>query len=109
MFEIGPIGCIPSITRKYKHNGQYVEEINQLVTLFNKKLGTILKDLTSTLQGSAFTLGHVNWLGFDAIVNPSSYGLTDTSNPCCITWANGTSGCIPFLAQTNTISGMVII
>ncbi|KAK3019138.1 hypothetical protein RJ639_002869 [Escallonia herrerae] len=25
-------------------------------------------------------------------------GLTHSSNPCCITWANGTSGCIAGLA-----------
>ncbi len=24
-------------------------------------------------------------------------GLKDSKNPCCITWANGTSGCIPLL------------
>ncbi|KAK3212290.1 hypothetical protein Dsin_016996 [Dipteronia sinensis] len=23
-------------------------------------------------------------------------GLTDSSNPCCIAWFNGTSGCVPF-------------
>ncbi|KAL8099187.1 GDSL esterase/lipase 7-like [Apium graveolens] len=95
IFELGPIGCIPSVTRQYKHSGKCVEEINQLVNLFNNQLRTTLTTLTSTLKGSAFVLGHLNGLGYDAIINSNAYGLTDSSNPCCITWQNGTSGCIP--------------
>ncbi|KAH7851114.1 hypothetical protein Vadar_007476 [Vaccinium darrowii] len=97
MFEIGPVGCMPTITRQYKHNGQCVEEFNKLVSLFNDQLATILNNLTSTLPGSTFVLGHVHWLGYDAITNPSTYGLRDVSDACCTTWANGTSGCIPEL------------
>ncbi|XP_019426726.1 PREDICTED: GDSL esterase/lipase 7-like isoform X2 [Lupinus angustifolius] len=41
-FDIGPLGCIPSISRTHAHEG-----------------------------------------------------LIDASNPCCTTWGNGTSGCIP--------------
>ncbi|KAK2986151.1 hypothetical protein RJ640_019557 [Escallonia rubra] len=74
-FEIGPIGCIPSIARQNKHNGRCVEEINQLANVFNKQLATMLTNLTSTLEGSAFILGHANWLGYDAIIRPSSYGV----------------------------------
>ncbi|PON58058.1 SGNH hydrolase-type esterase domain containing protein [Parasponia andersonii] len=67
-----------------------------MVIDFNQRLGTMLKNLTSSLQGSNFILVHAHWLGYDAIQNPSKYGLMDTSNACCKTWANGTSGCIPF-------------
>ncbi|KAF7135589.1 hypothetical protein RHSIM_Rhsim08G0078200 [Rhododendron simsii] len=56
-----------------------------------------LCNLTSNLPGSAFVLGHVHWLGYDAIMHPSRYGLGDVGDPCCTTWANGTSGCIPEL------------
>ncbi|XP_062152092.1 GDSL esterase/lipase 7-like [Alnus glutinosa] len=97
MFEIGPIGCIPSITRQHKHNGQCVEDTNQMVSLFNHRLTAMLNNLTSTLQGSTFVLAQANFLGYDAIRNPPRYGLKDSKNPCCITWANGTSGCIPLL------------
>ncbi|CAI9758718.1 unnamed protein product [Fraxinus pennsylvanica] len=97
MFEIGPIGCIPSVTRKFKPSGRCVEKINQLAITFNDQLATLLKNLTSTLQDSEFTLGRVHMLSYDAVINPSNYGLKDSSNPCCITWANGTSGCIPLL------------
>lgn len=74
MFEIGPIGCIPSITRKYKHDGQCVEDKNLLVSYFNNRLPAMLANLTATLEGSNFVLGHVHWLGYDAAVNPSRYG-----------------------------------
>ncbi|KAK3012396.1 hypothetical protein RJ639_010561, partial [Escallonia herrerae] len=59
-FEIGPIGCIPSIARQNMHNGICVEEINQLANVFNKQLATMLANLTSTLEDSAFILGHAN-------------------------------------------------
>ncbi|KAI9153663.1 hypothetical protein LWI28_014709 [Acer negundo] len=95
-FELGPIGCIPSITRKQKHSGKCVENTNQVISFFNNKLPGMLRNLTSTLHGSNFVLGHANWLGYDAVINPSKYGLTDSSNPCCIAWFNGTSGCVPF-------------
>ena len=76
MFEIGPIGCIPSITRKVrnKHNGQCVKEINQVVSLFNQGLPALLKTLTSTHEGSTFVLGQANFLAYDAIKHPSKYG-----------------------------------
>lgn len=47
MFELGPIGCIPSVTRQNKHSGKCVEEINQLVNLFNSQLRITLTTLTS--------------------------------------------------------------
>ncbi|KAL3624101.1 hypothetical protein CASFOL_032917 [Castilleja foliolosa] len=110
MFEIGPIGCIPSITRQLKHDGKCAEEINQLAVMFNDHLAPMLENLTSTLQGSVFVLGHAHWLGYDAAINPSKYGntkltmlllsyigLKDSSTACCVTWMNGTSGCIPEL------------
>ncbi|XP_041002951.1 GDSL esterase/lipase 7-like [Juglans microcarpa x Juglans regia] len=97
MFEIDPIGCIPAFTRTQKHNGQCVNEINQIVSFFNQRLPALLSNLTSTLQGSTFVLGEASLLSYDAIRNPSKYGLADSSSPCCTTWENGTSGCIPFL------------
>ncbi|XP_044506789.1 GDSL esterase/lipase 7-like [Mangifera indica] len=95
MFDIGPLGCTPYITRKYEHNGQCDEDKNQIVQYFNNRLASMLTDLTTTLKGSNFVLGHSHRLGYDAAINPSRYGLRDTRNPCCTTWSNGTSVCIP--------------
>lgn len=74
MFEIGPIGCIPSVTRQFSHSGQCVEDVNQLAVIFNDELATMLKNLTSTLKDSEFILGQGHMLSYDAIINPSNYG-----------------------------------
>ncbi|KAF8399224.1 hypothetical protein HHK36_015089 [Tetracentron sinense] len=97
MFEIGPIGCIPTFTRELKPKGQCDEESNQLVSYFNDRLPAMLKRLTSNLQGATFVLAEANGLAYDVIRNPSSYGFTDTRNPCCIAGRNGTWPCIPGL------------
>ncbi|XVF71331.1 hypothetical protein PTKIN_Ptkin12aG0028500 [Pterospermum kingtungense] len=95
MLEIAPLGCIPHYTRKYE--GKCHEETNQIVSIFNDKLHAMLKNLTSTLHGSMFVLARINSLGHDFITNPSKYGFGDTSNPCCTSWGNGTTTCIPWL------------
>lgn len=78
MFEIGPVGCIPSMTRKHEHNGRCVEDINQIVSFFNRRLPSLLKNLTSSLRGSTFVLGKANSLGHDAITHPCKYGISMT-------------------------------
>ncbi|PHT55164.1 hypothetical protein CQW23_03650 [Capsicum baccatum] len=97
VFEIGPIGCIPSFTKKLSHNERCAEKYNDLAVMFNNQLSDMLKNFTSTLPDSAFILGNAHWLGYDAIINPFTYGLMDPSSPCCVTWGNGTSACIPEL------------
>ncbi|CAM8913359.1 unnamed protein product [Rhodiola kirilowii] len=103
MFEIGPIGCIPSLTRTHKHDGQCVEEFNKLVIYFNDLLPTMLNNLTSTLPGSMFVDGHAHWIGYDAVTNPKKYGLVDSVNPCCKAWFNGTAGCIPLSSPCRNV------
>ncbi|CAI9752769.1 unnamed protein product [Fraxinus pennsylvanica] len=66
MFEIGPIGCIPSVTRQFNHSGQCVEDVNQLAVIFNNELATMHKDLTSPLKASEVILGQGHMLGYDA-------------------------------------------
>ncbi|KAJ8775333.1 hypothetical protein K2173_020337 [Erythroxylum novogranatense] len=96
MLEIGPVGCIPSITRnRANQNGKCDEESNQIVSYFNHKLPQMLRNLTSTLQASTFVHGRFGWLLYDAIMNPSNYGLADSSNPCCTTLFSGATICIP--------------
>lgn len=75
VFELGPIGCIPSIVRGSRLNGRCDENINQAVSLFNTQLGLLLKNLTSTLQESHFIIGQAHGLGYDAIINPTKYGI----------------------------------
>ncbi|XP_050379962.1 GDSL esterase/lipase 7-like [Argentina anserina] len=104
MFEIGPLGCIPSIAKTQNHTGDCVEETNQLASIFNDRLRETLENLTFTLQGSLFVLGRANEIGYDAITSPLKYGLEDGSNPCCIC-LNNASSCIPLAKpclQSNT-------
>lgn len=79
VFELGPIGCIPSIARKTQHDGLCDEEPNKLVSYFNTDLQEMLKNMTSTLRGSMFVLGQIHWLGYDVIINPSKYGMQSVS------------------------------
>ncbi|XP_048128991.1 GDSL esterase/lipase 7-like [Rhodamnia argentea] len=97
VFEIGPIGCMPTSAKKSKDGGVCDGGQNLLVSYFNQMLQPVLENMTSSLAGSMFVLGRVNGLCYDAVINPSEYGLTDSKNPCCKTWGNGTLSCIPFL------------
>ncbi|KAI6700427.1 hypothetical protein NL676_014751 [Syzygium grande] len=94
-FELGPIGCVPSFAKKSNHGGVCNGGLNLLVSYFNQMLQPMLQNMTSSLAGSMFVLGRVNGIGYDAIINPSRYGLTDSRNPCCPSWGNGTLTCIP--------------
>ncbi|KAL2896017.1 hypothetical protein RDABS01_037801 [Bienertia sinuspersici] len=97
VLELGPLGCLESMVRRFKPKGRCDENVNQVVLYFNSQLSLMLKNLTQTLENSHFILGHAYWLGYDAIINPQKYGLRDSKNPCCQTWGNGTSICIPLL------------
>ncbi|KAL8471855.1 hypothetical protein ACS0TY_029190 [Phlomoides rotata] len=72
--EIGPIGCMPIMTRLLKQYNVCVEEVNEFAIIFNKQLAPLLRNLTSTLRGSSFILGRIYGVTYDAIINPSKYG-----------------------------------
>ncbi|KAI6700426.1 hypothetical protein NL676_014750 [Syzygium grande] len=95
VFQIGPIGCIPTIAKKSNHDGVCGGGPNLLVSYFNQMLQPMLQNVTFSLSGSMFVLDQANSLGYDAIINPSKYGLTDSRNPCYTTWRNGTLSCVP--------------
>ncbi|KAK6919743.1 GDSL lipase/esterase [Dillenia turbinata] len=97
IFEIGPLGCIPTVIKRYGTSEGCVEDINRMVTYFNGELEIMLSNLTSTLQDSSFVLNPAYSSVYDAIKNPTKYGLTDSTKPCCITWGNMTSTCVPLL------------
>ncbi|XP_021738860.1 GDSL esterase/lipase 7-like [Chenopodium quinoa] len=97
VLEVGPIGCLESMIKRFKPNGRCDENVNQIVINFNTELDMMLKKLSSTLEHSHFILGRANSLGYDAIINPGNHGLRDSKNPCCTTWENGTLTCIPLL------------
>ncbi|GFY84836.1 hypothetical protein Acr_03g0016100 [Actinidia rufa] len=86
MFEIGPIGCIPSITRQIKHNGTCVEDVNKAVAIFNNHLPSMLKNLNTTLPGSNFVLGHAYSLATNVISNPKANRHQQSMLHCLGKW-----------------------
>ncbi|KAL8161853.1 hypothetical protein V2J09_013342 [Rumex salicifolius] len=96
-FELGPIGCMPSQAKTTKHNGLCNEKTNHIISLFNKGLQPLFSNFSSTLPGSHFVLGQTYGLGYDAIIHPSKYGLSNNKDSCCRAWLNNTLSCIPKL------------
>ncbi|KAF9624465.1 hypothetical protein IFM89_011473 [Coptis chinensis] len=96
IFELGPIGCMPTYTNRFKPIGPCLEYYNQLISHFNSQLSTTLDRLTNVLPGSLIINGQINALVKNIIENPSNYGFIDTKNPCCIA-GDGTLACTPAL------------
>ncbi|KAF6169117.1 hypothetical protein GIB67_038614 [Kingdonia uniflora] len=128
VFEIGPIGCMPTYTKNQKPAGQCVEEYNQLVNYFNTQLAVMLPQLTSTSYGSFFINGKINKIVHNMIQNPCDYGenqvnsfynlenssqpsdnpliagFVETKDPCCFAW-DGTLTCTPNVLPCHNIDG----
>uniref|UniRef100_A0A803LC75 Uncharacterized protein n=1 Tax=Chenopodium quinoa TaxID=63459 RepID=A0A803LC75_CHEQI len=95
VLEVGPIGCLESMIKRFKPNGRCDENVNQIVINFNTELDMMLKKLSSTLEHSHFILGRANSLGYDAIINPGNHGYTYASAGCGILPKTGTGlGCL---------------
>ncbi|KAH9612740.1 hypothetical protein KSS87_010365 [Heliosperma pusillum] len=80
VFEGPPFGCVPFY---YKQNGECIESKNENAILFNSKLQEMIHSLSSQFSNGYFTLGKAYDLTYDAIINPSNYGLTNVTGPCC--------------------------
>ncbi|XP_077214561.1 GDSL esterase/lipase 7-like [Tasmannia lanceolata] len=50
VFQIGPIGCMPAVMNKVNAKS-CIKELNDLVSIYNRKLPALLKKMTSTLDG----------------------------------------------------------
>lgn len=74
VFGLGPLGCIPSLTKDILNDGHCAEDVNYFATLYNDQLSEMLPDLEFSLPGSTFILGRVFGLANDAIMNPTAYG-----------------------------------
>ncbi|KAL8161850.1 hypothetical protein V2J09_013339, partial [Rumex salicifolius] len=97
LFELGPIGCIPSITRTITPSKKCNKGINKIVSLFNDGFGILLSNLTLSLPESHIVLGRLYKYGNEVINNPMKYGLSSSRDPCCKSWFNDTLACIPNL------------
>ncbi|XP_043724032.1 GDSL esterase/lipase 7-like [Telopea speciosissima] len=85
VFNISPIGCIPAMVKLRDVTIGCANDINQLVTPYNKGFPSMLQELSTTLQGSTFVQGNINFLSNNFLSQiPSENGFI-TGNPCCAT------------------------
>ncbi|KAJ6431994.1 hypothetical protein OIU84_019294 [Salix udensis] len=79
---LGPVGCIPAISKSTPHEGDCAESINQALLSYNKELFMNLSKLQSQLHGSFFV--HTDTFKFlqEPKKNKEKYGITDTQNAC---------------------------
>ncbi|GLU01753.1 hypothetical protein SLE2022_190400 [Rubroshorea leprosula] len=81
--NVPPLGCQPfNLYRKHVTTG-CVEDINELVSTYNKLLADLLGKLQSTLPESKFVLADAYKVFEDAIAFPKSYGFTTAKDACC--------------------------
>lgn len=59
MFEIDLIGCYPVMTGRVKPKGWFVNELNDMIILFNGKLYyKLIEIMPSTLEGTSFFIAN---------------------------------------------------
>jgi len=56
IIAIGPIGCIPDFIDKKSRSKDCNEDMNEMVKPFSNKLPWKLRELTTQLSGSVFTI-----------------------------------------------------
>ncbi|KAI3842063.1 hypothetical protein MKX03_012328 [Papaver bracteatum] len=96
VFEMGPIGCLPSVVNSVnpRPTTACVEGINFLVKIFNFGVTNMIQELTSTLKGSTFVYGDVFENTYQQAITPHKYGFSGGNAPCC-SISNASSLCLP--------------
>ena len=74
VFEIGPLGCLPSTIDKTKPSILCDEKINGYASLYNNNLGPKVNEMSSNLKGSTFVIAKSYKLIYDIVHNPLQYG-----------------------------------
>ncbi|PKA59026.1 GDSL esterase/lipase [Apostasia shenzhenica] len=85
MFSIQPIGCIPVARSnpKLSNNGSCIEQLNDVVLLFNQRLRSLVFELKAQLPDSNLVFVNSFNIIRDVIDNPHYYGFSDVSTSCC--------------------------
>ncbi|XP_055831570.1 GDSL lipase-like [Solanum dulcamara] len=87
MFNLGPLGCIPSM-RFFNlqigvTNGSCMEEATNLAKLFNSALPEMFEQLEKQLPGFKYTIFNFFKVFTDSIDNPTKYGFKISETACC--------------------------
>ncbi|KAK8654906.1 hypothetical protein V6N13_107502 [Hibiscus sabdariffa] len=81
--NVPPLGCQPFNINTRNNSGSCVEQMNELISVYNDLLPGLLTQLQSTLPGSKFVLRDVYKIFRDVIASPESYGFKDVNTSCC--------------------------
>ncbi|PIA63293.1 hypothetical protein AQUCO_00200962v1 [Aquilegia coerulea] len=92
VFNIIRLGCLPAVvdTANPRPTTPCVEDINNLILLYNTKFPRVITSLERTLLGSTFICGDAYNVGR----NSSEAGFTAAQTPCCQV-STITGQCIP--------------
>ncbi|KAI3912459.1 hypothetical protein MKX01_004361 [Papaver californicum] len=95
IFEVGPVGCTPAIVFRTtpRPTTPCVENINDLVKIFNFRTTIMILELTFTLKGSIFISADIYGKSYQQNLHPIKYGFTGGNTPCCAVGAS--TLCLP--------------
>ncbi|XP_074374394.1 GDSL esterase/lipase At2g23540-like [Apium graveolens] len=82
VLSVGAIGCVP-IMRALNHNGDCVDQVNQLSRSFYAVISSLLQQFSSQFPGFTYSLGNLYGVTMDTILNFVVEGLKDIRTPCC--------------------------
>ncbi|XP_024385964.1 GDSL esterase/lipase At1g71250 [Physcomitrium patens] len=100
VFNVGPLGCIPSRLALGSIDGSCVAADNELVVSFNTALKPLTLELTRTLPESIFLYGNSYDAVYDLILDPFPAGFNVVNEGCCGGGEyNGQLPCLPVVDQ----------
>ncbi|KAK6938486.1 GDSL lipase/esterase [Dillenia turbinata] len=82
LLGIIPLGCIPAVLRS-QPTGQCSQIRNHAAQLFNDRLRQLVDIARFQLPGSLFVFVNSYQIIINIINNPSIYGFSDATDPCC--------------------------
>lgn len=87
VFNIGRLGCMPAIVyaAKAKPTTPCIEEVNNMVLLYNTMFPTAVREMERILTGSSFVLGDVYKMGRNSSQAGNAYTFHFVQTPWMIT------------------------
>ncbi|KAI3926195.1 hypothetical protein MKW98_028331 [Papaver atlanticum] len=95
VYGLGALGCLPIViaSANPKLTTLCVEDVNNLINIYNNGLPSMLQRLASRLQGFIFVRADLFALGYAQFQDPVKFGYADGRTPCCDFGVSGM--CIP--------------